>query len=345
MPSHRRLLLGLGLLLTLGAIGTLGYVLIEGAGVWDAMFMTVITLTTVGYGLVFPLSFGGQVFTAALLVVGLGLFLFLVTDIARTIVEGELQQVFGRARRSRMIGRMQGHEIVCGYGRMGRAVVAELRRSGREVIVVDKSSDRIAGLAESGLPYVSGDATAVDTLKRANIGSARGLVACLNDDAHNVYTVLTARSLNPTLFIVARAAEAEAERRILQAGADRVVNPYQIGGNRLAHMVVKPTVVNFFDASLQGDKDLQLDQSVLREGGPLPGLTLSEADVRRRWGLGVVAVQRAGEVLQNPPSDFRLAAGDALIVFGTLSQIRAFDEACGNGAAPPRAAAPPSRSL
>jgi voltage-gated potassium channel len=235
-----------------------------------------------------------------------------------------------------MIGRMWGHEIVCGYGRMGRAVVAELRRSGREVIVVDNNSDRIAGLAESGFPYVSGDATAVETLQRANVASARGLVACLNDDAHNVYTVLTARSLNPTLFIVARAAEAEAERRILQAGANRVVNPYQIGGNRLAHMVVKPTVVNFFDASLRGDTDLQLDQSVLRDGGPLTGLTLAEADVRRRWGLGVVAVQRADEVLQNPPSDFRLTTGDALIVFGTLAQIRAFDEACGNGDGPPR---------
>jgi len=331
VPSHRRILLGLGLLFALGVTGTLGYVLIEGAGWWNAVFMTVITLTTVGYGFVFPLSFGGQVFTAVLLVVGLGLFLFLVTDIARTIVGGELQQVFGRARRSRMIGRMQGHEIVCGYGRMGRAVVAELQRSGRQVLVVDKSSERIAGLADLGVPYVSGDATAVETLQRANIASARGLVACLNDDAHNVYTVLTARSLNASLFIVARAAEAEAERRILQAGADRVVNPYQIGGNRLAHMVVKPTIVNFFDASLSGDTDLQLDQSVMREGGPLTGLTLAEADVRRRWGLGVVAVQREEEVLQSPPAEFRLAAGDALIVFGTLAQIRGFDEACGNG--------------
>jgi voltage-gated potassium channel len=335
VPSHRRLLLGLGLLFALGAIGTLGYVLIEGAGWWPATFMTVITLTTVGYGEVFPLSFWGEVFTAVLLVVGLGLFLFLVTDIARTIVEGELQQVFGRARRSRMIEKMHGHEIVCGYGRMGRAVVAELRRSGRQVIVVDKDVDRIAGVHKLGIPCVSGDATAVDTLQRANIGSASGLVACLNDDAHNVYTVLTARSLNASLFIVARAAEAEAERRIFQAGADRVVNPYQIGGNRLAHMLVKPTIVNFFDASLRGDKDLQLDQSVIREGGPLTGLTLAEADVRRRWGLGVVAVQREGEVLQSPPAEFRLAAGDALIVFGTLAQIRAFDEACVNGAAKP----------
>ncbi|MGE0392945.1 MAG: TrkA family potassium uptake protein [Vicinamibacterales bacterium] len=336
MQSHTRLILAFSLLLALGVTGTVGYVLIEGAGWWDATYMTVITLTTVGYREVFPLSRSGEVFTALLLVVGLGLFLFLVTDIARTIIEGELQQVLGRARRSRMIERMQGHEIVCGYGRMGRAVVAELRRAGRQVVVVDRNLERTAGLQDQGVPFVAGDATSVETLQRANITSASGLVACLNDDAHNVYTVLTARSLNAKIFIVARAAEAEAERRILQAGADRAVNPYQIGGNRLAHMVVKPTIVSFFDASLRGDTELQLDQAVLREGGPITGKTLSEADVRRRWGLGVVAVQREGAVLQNPPSDFRLTAGDILIVFGTLAQVRAFDQACGDSEPAPR---------
>ncbi len=335
MPSHTRLLLGFSLLFALGVAGTLGYALIEDAGWWDAIYMTVITLTTVGYGEVFPLSRGGEMFTAALLVTGLGLFLFLVTDIARTIVEGELRQVLGRARRSRMIDRMRGHEIVCGYGRMGRAVVAELRRSGRQVVVVDKNLDRVTGLVEAGVPHIAGDATSGEVLRRASVATARGLVACLNDDAHNVYTVLTARSMNPGLFIVARAAEAEAERRILQAGADRVVNPYQIGGSRLAHMVVKPTIVSFFDASLRGDTELQLDQSVLRPGGLLTGMTLAEADVRRRWGLGIVAVQREGAVLQHPPADFRLAEGDVLIVFGTLSQIRAFDQACGESAGGP----------
>lgn len=329
MPSHKRLLLASGLLLALGAIGTVGYVLIEGAGWWDALFMTVITLTTVGYREVVPLSWAGQLFTTVLLVAGLGMFLFLATDIARTVIEGELRLVLGRARRSRMIERMSGHEIVCGYGRMGRAVVAELLRSERSVVVVERDLERIAALSEAGVPFVSGDATSVETLRQANIASASGLVACLNDDAHNVYTVLTARSLNAGLFIVARATAAEAERRILQAGADRVVNPYQIGGSRLAHMVVKPTIVSFFDASLRGDTDLQLDQTVLRADGPLAGVSLAEADVRRRWGLGIVAVQRKGEVLQSPPADFALAAGDVLIVFGTRAQIRAFDAACG----------------
>jgi voltage-gated potassium channel len=311
--------------------GTVGYRLIEHPPWWDAFFMTVITLTTVGYGEVFPLSRGGEVFTAFLLLGGLGMFLLLATDVARTVIEGELQQVLGRVRRSRMIERMSGHEIVCGYGRMGRAAVAELRGSRRPVVVVERAPDRIAALRDAGVPCVAGDATSVEVLQSARVAQARGLISCLNDDAHNVYTVLTARSLNPALFIVARAAENDAERRLLQAGADRVVNPFLIGGSRLAHMLVKPAIVNFFDASLRADTDLQLDQTVLGSQSPIAGLTLAEADFRKRWGLGVVAIQREGQVAQNPPPDFRLQRGDVLIVFGTRAQIRALDAQCGDG--------------
>jgi voltage-gated potassium channel len=259
------------------------------------------------------------------------MFLLLATDVARTVIEGELQQVLGRVRRSRVIERMSGHQIVCGYGRMGRAAVAELRRSGHAVVVVERAPDRVASLRDAEIPCVAGDATSVGVLQSAKVGQAKGLVACLNDDAHNVYTVLTARSLNAALFIVARAAEGDAERRLLQAGADRVVNPFLIGGSRLAHMLVKPAIVSFFDASLRTDTDLQLDQTVLGRDSPIAGLTLAEADVRKRWGLGVVAVQREGQVAQNPPPEFRLQSGDVLIVFGTRAQVRALDAQCGDG--------------
>lgn len=150
-----------------------------------------------------------------------------------------------------MIERMSGHEVVCGYGRMGRAVVDELQHTGRQVVVVDSRVSRMQELAETGLPTVAGAATLEATLLSANLQHARGLVSCLSDDAHKVYTVLTARTLNPDLFIVARATEEGAERRILQAGANRVVNPYHLGGARLAHLVVKPAIVNFFDASVR----------------------------------------------------------------------------------------------
>ena len=153
-------------------------------------------------------------------------------------------------------------------------------------------------------------------------------MSCLNDDAHNVYTVLTARSLNPKLFIVARATEEGAERRILHAGADRVVNPYDLGGTRLAHLVVKPNIVSFFDASLEGT-DLQLDQTSLRVGSPIIDSTLAEASVRQRWGLGVVAIQRGTQVFANPGADFRLQTGDVLVVFGRRGQISTFESQCG----------------
>ena len=284
-------------------IGTAGYRVVEGAPWWDSFYMTVITITTVGFAEEFPLSKTGQALTMGLLVAGLGLFFFVASEIGRSIVEGEFRHYLGRVRRSRMIERMSGHEIVCGYGRMGRAVVDELRHAGRQVVVVDSRVARMQDVAEHGLPTVAGDATLEATLLAANAQHARGLVSCLNDDAHNVYTVLTARSLNPDLFIVARATEEGAERRILRAGANRVVNPYHLGGARLAHLVVKPAIVNFFDASVDGS-ELQLDQTPIGEKNSVAGRTLAEANIRQRWGLSVVAVQRRDD---EPAGRFQIA--------------------------------------
>ena len=219
--------------------GTIGYRVLEGASWWDSFFMTVITVTTVGYEQEIPLSRGGEIFTSFLLFAGLGALLFVATEISRWVVEGELHQFLGRVRRSRMIDQMSGHQIVCGYGRMGRAVVADLMEANRPVVVVERHPDRIRELQEAEIPFVSGDGTSEAVLVSASVRRATGLVACLSDDAHNVYAVLTARSLNPDLFIVARATEEGAQRRILHAGADRVVNPYQLGGARLAHLAIE----------------------------------------------------------------------------------------------------------
>ncbi len=219
--------------------GTAGYRYIEDASWWDSFYMTVITLTTVCYGEEFPLSDRGEAFTVLLLLGGVGVFLFVLTEIGRTILEGELQEFWGQRRRSRMIDQMRDHQIVCGVGRMGRAVVEELQRTGEQVVVIDRDPDRLALLHDASIPTVRGDATAEATLRQAGIDRARGLIACLADDAHNVYAVLTARTLNQKLFIVARATEDDAEQRVRQAGADRAVNPYQIGGLRLAHLAVE----------------------------------------------------------------------------------------------------------
>ena len=235
-----RLFRATALILGLFLAGAAGYRLVEGVAWWDAFYMAVITVTTVGFGHVFPLSPAGEALTVVLLGSGIGVFLFLASEVGRSIMEGELQRYLGHVRRVRMIERMSGHDIVFGYGRMGRAAVDALRRAGREEVVVEARVEQTEELAAAGRPVVTGDATREASLRAANVEQARGLVCCLADDAHNLYTVLTARSLNPGLVIAARAAGEGAEHRILQAGADRVVNPYQLGGARLAHLLVEP---------------------------------------------------------------------------------------------------------
>lgn len=327
---NRRLVRALGLLALVFAAGTIGYHLIEGARWWDSFYMTAITLTTVGYGEVFPLSHAGQVFTVVLILAGLGLLLLAATEVARLALEGELRQFLGQARRSRMIEKMSGHEIVCGWGRMGKAVVAELMRGGRPVIVIERDPAKLRRLSEAGTPAVDGDATSETVLRAAGVERARGLVACLNDDAHNVYTVLTARSMNPGLFIVARAGEEGSEARILHAGADRVVNPYQLGGLRLAHILAKAAVVDFLDLSLSpAGEQLALEQVELKAETALVGCSLSDAALRTRWSVGVVAVKRAKRIVPNPEPDFRLEAGDVLVVLGDPKSLARFEaEAC-----------------
>jgi len=315
------------LLVAVMVLGTVGYHALEGAPLWDAFYMTVITLTTVGFHEVFPLSTRGQVFTVLLLAGGFGVILVTATELARGIVEGELRGLLGQTRRSRMLDKLSGHEIVCGWGRMGQAVVDELRRARREVVTVEKHPDKLQQLDAAGLLYVAGDATEEAVLRRAGVERARGLVACLNDDAHNVYTVLTARSLNPALFIVARASEPGAEARLLRAGADRVMNPYRLGGTRLAHMLAKPGVVDFLDVSLraEGGEQLVLEQLAVAPTGPLAGRSLAEVDVRRRFRVAVVSLQRGATLIPNPDPQMRLEAGDLLVVLGTRGDLDAFE--------------------
>ncbi len=322
----RRLSRSLALVAALFAIGSVGYVVIERASWWDAFYMTVITLTTVGYREVFPLSRSGEVFTAILILFGFGALFLVATEIGRLVLEGELRLYLGRARRSRMIEKMAGHEIVCGWGRMGEAVVAELRREGRSLVVVERDPERVKRLRELAVPVVEGDASSEAVLRSAGIGRARGLVVCLDADAQNVYAVLTARALNPSLFIVARAGESGAQDRLARAGADRVVNPYHLSGIRLAHLLVKPAVVDFLDVSLGADgEDLQLEQFRIRQGHPLAGGTLAGADLRRRWGVAVVAVKRGPSLLPSPEPDLALMDGDILVVVGARTALEGFE--------------------
>lgn len=270
-----RLARATALVLGLFVAGAAGYTFVEGVPWWDAFYMTVITITTVGFGHVFPLSPAGQALTVALLGTGIGVFLFLASEVGRSIMEGELRRYLGHVRRVRMIERMSGHDVVCGYGRMGRAAVDALRRAGRQVVVVEARVEQTEALA-AGLPVVTGDGSQESSLRAANIERARGLVCCLADDAHNLYAVLTARSLNPGLVIVARADGEGAEQRMLQAGADEVVNPYRLGGARLADLLVEPAGARDGpradpQATIGGPEVRAAGSSTPTPPGPLPG--------------------------------------------------------------------------
>ena len=314
------------------AAGTVGYVVLEGVGLLDALYMTVITVTTIGFGEVFPLSPAGRVFTMGLAFAGVGIMLLLASECARVVIEGDIQRLMGLRKDLRMVGRMDRHMIVCGYGRMGRAVVEILRQRGTRFVVVEQDTEKCQGLQENGIPFVQGDASQHGVMVTAGVERATTVIVCLPDDAHGVFTVLLARQLNPRVTIIARAVEEQSEERLRMAGADRVINPYRIGGMRLAFTALKPTVVDFLDSSLPGTKgELELAEIHIRPGSELDGKTIAGAEVRRRFGIIVIALKRGEGSLFNPDPHTEMRAGDLLVALGTSEAIERLERALSGG--------------
>ncbi len=323
---RKRLILSLVLILFIVLFGTAGYVGIEGWGVLDALYMTIITLTTVGYREVHPLSDRGLVFTMILLVGGVGTFFYVVTAGARTVVEGELQAVFGRKRLEKKIRELRNHYVICGYGRMGRIISRELREKDVKFVVIEK--DRGMLHDREDVLAVTGDATRDDSLRDAGIEKARGLISVLPTDAENLFVVLSARGLNPDLFIVARAVEEGSEQKLLRAGADKVVSPYHIGGIRMAYTVLRPAVVEFIEfATRTGNIELRMEEVPITEGSRLVGLSLDECGFGRDLGVIVVAIKRTtGEMRFNPTSRSIIKPGDTLIAIGEASKLKVLED-------------------
>ncbi len=331
MQAGKRAVLrvGLGALAALAA-GTVGSMVLDGAGLLDALYMTVITVTTIGYGEVFPLSSAGRIFTMVLAFAGVGIMLLLASEFARIVIEGDIQRLMGLRKDIRMVGRMDRHMIVCGYGRMGRAVVEILKQRGSRFVVVEQDTEKCQSLQEESIPFVQGDASQHQVMETAGVGRATTVIVCLPDDAHGVFTVLLARQLNPDVTIIARAVEEQSEERLRMAGADRVINPYRIGGMRLAFTALKPTVVDFLDSSLPGTKgELELAEIRIRPGSELDGKTIAGAAVRRRFGIIVIALKREDGSLFNPDPDTEMRAGDLLVALGTAEAIESIERASG----------------
>ena len=304
--------------------GTVGYYLLEESySVFDALYMTVITLTTVGYGEVHPLSPRGQVFTIVLLLVGVLTFFYTVTELVRGVISGEVQQLLGRRRMARSLAGLKNHMIICGYGRMGRHVCREFSRQGLPFVIIDR---RPEVLRDFDLPHgiaLDGDATSDEVLKRAGVERARALVTVAASDADNLFITLSARLLNAKLFIVARAEGEQAEQKLQRAGASRVVTPYAIGGAKVAMAVLRPAVVDFIELATRTEHlDLQIEETLIYENSKLVGATLHASRLRQDLGVIVVAIKKAnGHLLANPPGDAIMESGDTLIALGARQSL------------------------
>jgi voltage-gated potassium channel len=290
--------------------------------------MTTITVTTVGFSEAFPLSPPGQAFTMVLAFVGVGVILLIASEFARAVLDTDIHRILGIRRDLTMIKKLSNHIVVLGYGRMGRAVVEVLRARGIAYSVVDLDPDRYRDLEEEHQPAVLGDATQENVLRAAGVERAKTLIACLADDAHNVYSILLARQLNPDITIIARAVDDGAEERLKLAGADRVLNPYRVGGTRLAITALKPTVTDFLDASMMGSSvELELAEVVVHPSSDLAGKTLAGAEVRQRFGIIVVALKRGEESTFNPGPDELIEAGDVLVALGPVNALERIEQA------------------
>ena len=317
----------LALLAVLGVVvaGSIGY-LVLGFSLLDAVYQTVTTITTVGFREVHPLGVAGKIFTITLIVVGVGTALYAFSVVLESLVEGHLRQHFERRRMERSIARMSGHTIVCGWGRVGRAVAGYLAGQGAAVVVIDLDPARVA---EVTYPALTGDVTDDEMLRKAGIMRARALVTAINTDAENVYVTLSARALRPDLIIVARARTEASEPKLLRAGATRVVNPQRIDGQRIAAAALQPNVVEFLDVVMHdGSLEFRLEEVPVRGGSRLAGRTLEEASVGETTGALVLALRgRDGTFLTNPPMQTPVDAGYVLIAIGTQQQLSALQDA------------------
>jgi len=332
---RKKLLQVLALVAFLIAAGTIGYVVIEGWRWLDAVYMTVTTITTVGYREIHPLSKGGMIFTIFLIVGGVGTMLYALSAGAKVILEGELKESFWRRTLEKKIKELSGHYIICGYGRMGKIIARELKGEGVRFLVIEKNP--APGEEREDILVLTGDATRDTILRSAGIEKARGLISVLPSDAENLFTVLSARGLNPDLLIVARAVEEDAEQKLLRAGATKVISPYHIGGLRMAHTVLKPTVVDFIEfATKSGNIELQMEEIPIHEGSQLIGLTLEACGMGRDLGVIIVAIKQAmGDTRFNPTYRSTVRAGDTLIALGEKSKLTVIESMAKTGATSP----------
>ena len=317
--------LKLSLLLFCGiiAFGTVGYAWVDHMPIFDAFYMTVITISTVGFSEIRPLSVAGRAITIVIIVTGISLGTYTLGLIVRIFVEGELQYFLGRRKLRKNISDLRNHYIVCGFGRIGRIVCEELAAARMPFVVIEQNTDKAAELEKNGYLYLNLDATTEDALRKAGIMTAKGVVTAVRSDAHNVFITLTAKDLRPDIFVLSRTSDSNNEKKLLRAGATRVVAPYQIGGRRMAQVLKSPTVIDFIDTALMNTSlDLAIEEALISPDSAYAGLTLVESNIRRDFGIIMVAIKKAsGDMVFNPLPTEKLVGGDVAVVIGKREEL------------------------
>jgi voltage-gated potassium channel len=323
---RRLLLIPLAIAATL-TIGTVGFTVIEGYPPFDAFYMTLTTMTTVGYMEVHTLSRAGRIFNSFLIVIGTSTIFISIGAMTQFIIEVQFGDAIEKRRNKRMIEKLKDHFIICGFGRVGRGAAAELQHAGVPFVVVDIDPERVERAMTAGMLAVNADSTRDDTLRQVGIERARGLVAALATDADNLFAVLSAKGLNPDIYVAARAAEEGAEEKIRRAGADAVFAPYAITGHRLAQSLLRPHVVQFLDFTTKEiGEDVAIEQVRVSDASRIVGKSLKETQLGRDIGVIVMAIRRAdGKMMFNPTADTAINAGDYLIVMGPQERLRTLE--------------------
>ncbi len=323
----RRLALVAGLIALTLSIGTAGFAVIEGYPLFDAFYMTLITVSTVGYAEIHPLSHAGRIFNSFLIFFGVTTMFFAIGAMTQSIIELELGEYFGKRRTRRMIDKLERHFIICGYGRVGRNAAYELQRSGVPFVIVDLKPDRVEKAMLAGMLAVAADSTRDETLRSVGVARTRGLVSALATDADNLFVILSAKNLNPRLYVATRAGEEEAEEKLRRAGADAVFAPYTTAGYRLAQAVLRPHVFQFFDVATKNlGLDVDIEQVRVPEASEFTSRSLEQMRIRRELGVIVLAIRKSdGSMLFNPPAETLILGGDHLIVMGEPKNLRTLE--------------------
>jgi voltage-gated potassium channel len=327
-PDQLKLAL-LGLLLII-VIGATGYHWIEGWDAAEALYATIVTISTVGYGDFYPQTAAGRFFTIILIIFGVGTMFYTVVLLAETVVETRLRALTGRKKLEKMISKMKNHYIICGCGRIGHLICQELKADKTDFVVIDNNPEVIQEIEEEGFIYCRGDAKQDKILINAGIKRAKGIVCVLPTDAENLYVILTAKELNHDIFILSRSEEEESEHRLLRAGADRVMSPYTLGGMRMAMAILRPAMMDFIEITTRRQSlELRMEEVPVCDGSSVIGKSLEESEIRHRYGLIIVAVKKdSGKMIFNPLASYIIEKGDKLIAMGEDENVKRFTDVC-----------------